>query len=155
MRSREELLEVLHRVCTDVSEEAMNASEVSERLIAVTSETSSVAHREGLDIYEGGGVVAFVNNSGVPFVEQSEQLVARVAALKPEAVLLGGSALIGRPGGSFKRVLAVQLFSTRLGIRTARIADVPPSQGAIESVGAWRETQAGPPVWAEEALAGK
>ncbi|SEG94140.1 hypothetical protein SAMN04489712_14321 [Thermomonospora echinospora] len=152
MRSREQLLEVMDRVCADVRDKAVNAAEVPERLVVVAGGTGSVAHPEGVDVYEGGGVIAFVNDSGVPFVEQAEQLIAKAVTLKPEAVLLGGSALIGRPGGAYRRILAVQLFSELHGIRMARVADVDPSKGPIRSVAPWREAKAGPPMWAEEIL---
>lgn len=153
MRSYEELLEVLDRVCADVAAEAPTATEVPERLIVVASDTVSVAHGGGIDLFQDGGVIAFVNDSGVPFVEQSERLVARAARLRPEAVLLAGSAIMGRPGGTFRRILAVQLFSPLHGIRTARTAELTPAQGVIESVGPWRESKAGPPIWAEKILA--
>jgi hypothetical protein len=109
MRSREELLKIMDMVCADVHDHAVGAKEVAERLVVVASGTSSVPHAEGLEVFEGGGVIGFVNDTGVPFSEQSEELIARAAELKPEAVLLAGSALTGRPGGAFRRILAVQL----------------------------------------------
>jgi hypothetical protein len=152
MRSREQLAEILEQVCSDVRDRAVNAVEVPERLVVVADQTVPVAHGAGVDIYEDGGVIAFVNDSGVPFVEHAEQLTSRAAKLKPEAVLLGGSAITGRPGEGYRRILAVQMFSVQHRIRTARIADVEPANGPIRSVGPWRETKAGPPVWVEEIL---
>ncbi|RAY10736.1 hypothetical protein DPM19_33595 [Actinomadura craniellae] len=152
MRPRERLLEVMDRVCADVRDKAVDSTEVPERLVVVAGDTASVVHPEGIDVYEDGGVLAFVNDSGVPFAEQTEQLIAKAVTLKPEAVLLGGSALTGRLGGAYRRILAVQLFSARYGIRTAKIADVEPAEGIIRSVGPWREAKAGPSSWAEEIL---
>jgi hypothetical protein len=139
-------------VCADVRDQAANAQDVPEHLIVVTADTTSMAHTGGLDIFEDGGVIAFVNDSGIPFIEQADSLTTKAAALKPEAVLLGGSAITGPPGGTFRRILAVQLFSKHHAIRTARIADVDPPNGTIHSVGPWREVKAGPPMWAEEIL---
>lgn len=131
---------------------AVNAIEVPERLVVVADETVSVAHGAGVDIYEHGGVIVLVNDSGVPFVEQAGELTSKAASLKPEAVLLAGSAIMGRPGGKYHRILAVQLFSGLHGIRTARVADVDPPNGPIRSIGLWREAKAGPPIWIEKLL---
>ncbi|KAB2340874.1 hypothetical protein [Actinomadura rudentiformis] len=152
MRSREQLLEIMDRVCADVHGLALNAVEVPERLVVVAGAVASVVHDQGIDVFGDGGVVAFVNDSGVPFVEQSEQLITTARRMKPEAVLLGGSALAGRPGGSFRRILAVQMFSLAYEIRMARVAEVQPAQGPIRSVGEWRDAKAGPTAWAEEIL---
>lgn len=88
-----------------------------------------MVHLDGIDMYSEGSVVALVNDSGVPFVERAEHLILRAALMEPEAVLLGGSALTGRPGKTYQRVLAVQLFSRAHGIRAARIATVTPDRG--------------------------
>jgi hypothetical protein len=150
MRSPEQLAGIMDFVCADVSRRALGEPEVAETLIVVANKTATVGHAGGLDVFEDGGVIAFVNNSGVPFVEQTEDLIARAAKLEPEAVLLGGSALTGRPGGAYRRVLAVQMFSARLNLRRVKVAKVEPSRGPIESIGAWTETRPGPPVWAEK-----
>ena len=140
-------------VCADVQDHAVGAVEVPERLVVVTDSFAEVRHATGTSVYEDGGIVAFVNDSGVPFVEQSDELVARAVEMRPVAVLLGGSAVLGRAGGSFRKVLAVQLFSTELGIRATRIAPLDvAADGVIGEVAPWREVKAGPPMWAEKIL---
>lgn len=152
MRTRDQLLEIMDGVCADVRSGATGADEVPERLIVVASGAGAVERRGGIETFGDGGVVAFVNDSGVPLVEQADQLAYKTARLKPEAVLLGGTAITGRAGGAFRRVLAVQLFSAHHGLRIARVADVEPPEGAILTAGPWRATQAGPRVWAEDLL---
>lgn len=153
MRSREELYRIMDLVCADVRDHAVGAIEVAERLVVVTDTTAEVQHSAGTARYEDGGVIAFVNDSGVPFVEQSDELVARAVEMKPVAVLLGGSGVIGRPGGSFRKVLAVQLFSTEYGIRTTRIAPLEvDAEGFIREVQPWQQVKAGPSMWAEKIL---
>ncbi|MEV5576620.1 hypothetical protein AB0L06_41885 [Spirillospora sp. NPDC052269] len=143
---------VLDEVCAEVAAAALGSDEVAERLIVVTKRRASIPHAAGLDVYESGGTLAFVNSSGAPFVEQADHLIRRLAPLEPEAVLLAGSALTGRPGGQFRRVLAVQLFSRVDALRMARIAQVEPSQGAVETILPWKDVKPGPPVWAERIL---
>ena len=153
MRPRAELLEIMDMVCADVREQAVGSVEVPERLVVVSDSTAEVRHATGTTLYEDGGVIAFVNNSGVPFVEQSDELVAQATKMSPVAVLLGGTAVSGRPGGTFRKVLAVQLFSVLHGIRTARVAPVDTDAGGvISNVEAWREVSAGPRMWAEQIL---
>jgi hypothetical protein len=152
VKSRAELLQVLDDVCADVLENAIGEAEVAERLVVVASSPGAIEHASGTEAYGGGNVVAFVNDSGVPFVEQSDDLIGKVSGLNPEAVLLGGSALVGRAGASFRKVLAVQLFSAVHGLRITRIAPVEESDGVISSVAAWRDVKPGPPVWVEQLL---
>lgn len=109
-------------------------------------------HASGVDTYGHDGVIAFINDSGVPFVEQADDLINQVKPLNPEAVLLAGSALTGRPGGTFRRILAVQLFSKVHDLRIARIAELEPVEGPVEAVGPWKNVRPGPPTWAERAL---
>ncbi|MGW4797346.1 hypothetical protein ACWEPC_33500 [Nonomuraea sp. NPDC004297] len=152
MKSLDELLTVARGLRTDIANEAVGHAEVSERLIVVSEGMASVLHSEGLETYKRGGVIAFVNDSGIPFVEQADQLIDQAASLKPQAVLLAGSALTGRPGKAFHRILAMQMFCARPKIRTAWISEITDDKGLISSVGPWRETKAGPPMWAEEIL---
>ncbi|WP_433418739.1 hypothetical protein ACQP1V_03525 [Microtetraspora malaysiensis] len=151
MRSLDELFAIAEGLRTDISNEAVGQAEVPERLVVVSDGTAAVLHSEGLETYESG-VIAFVNDSGVPFVEQADHLIDRAASLKPQAVLLAGSALVGRPEKGFRRILAVQMFSGRPEIRTAWVSEITDDDGLINSVGPWRETKAGPPIWAEEIL---
>ncbi|WP_127936636.1 hypothetical protein [Nonomuraea polychroma] len=102
VKSLGEPLAVAQGLRTDIANEAVGNSEVSERLAVVSDGTASVLNSEGLETYEGGGVIAFVNDSGIPFVAQADQLIDEAASLKPQAVLLAGSALIGRPGKGFE-----------------------------------------------------
>lgn len=152
MSSPERWTAVFDGVCAEIAAGALGADEVAERLVIVAEHQASVPHAAGLDVYESGGTLAFVNNSGVPFVEQADQLITKLSPLAPEAVLLAGSALTGRPGGRFRRVLAVQLFSRLDGLRAAKIAEVEPAQGTIKTVGPWKDVRPGPPVWAEQIL---
>ncbi|WP_194927339.1 hypothetical protein [Catenulispora pinisilvae] len=152
MRSRDELLQILDGVCAEIRDSAIGDVEVAERLVVVASSEAAVDHSVGTSTYHEGNVVAFVNNSGVPFVEQSDDLIDQVAGLRPEAVLLAGSALTGRPGAIFRKVLAVQLFSVIHGIRLARIAPVEETNGVISAVAPWKDVKAGPAVWAERLL---
>ncbi|MFC4912300.1 hypothetical protein [Actinomadura gamaensis] len=154
MSSREHLVAVLDGVCLEVGRATLGNEEVAERLILITDRQTSLPHSAGLDVYDNGGTIAFVNNSGVPFVEQSDDLIRRVAPLRPQAVLLAGSALTGRPGGQYRRVLAVQMFSPLDALRAGRVAEVEPARGLIEKVLPWRNVKAGPPVWAEQILNG-
>jgi hypothetical protein len=125
---------------------------VAERLVVVASGDGAVDHSAGISAYHEGKVVAYVNDSGVPFVEQSDDLIDQVAGLRPEAVLLAGSAVTGRPGAAFRKVLAVQLFSVIHGIRLARVAPVEEANGVISAVAPWKDVKAGPTVWAERLL---
>ncbi|MCP2364190.1 hypothetical protein HD597_011210 [Nonomuraea thailandensis] len=152
MKSLDELLAIAQGLRTDIANEAVGNAEVAERLVVVSDGTASVLHSKGLETYEGGGVIAFVNDSGIPFVEQADQLIDQAASLKPQAVLLGGSALTGRPGKGFRRILAVQMFCVRPEIRTAWISEVTDDKRLISSVGPWRESKAGPRIWVEEIL---
>lgn len=152
MKSRAELLQVLDDVCADVRENAIGETEVAERLVVVASSPGAVEHATGTEAYSVGNVVAFVNDSGVPFVEQSDDLISKVSGLHPEAVLLGGTALVGRAGTNFQKVLAAQLFSAVHGIRITRIAPVEETDGVISSVAAWRDVKPGPTVWVERLL---
>lgn len=152
VRTHDDLLEIMEGVCADVQSSAVGASEVAERLVLVTESGAAVRHEGGETIYDSGGVIAFVNDSGVPFVEQGPDFMSRTKDLHPTAVLLGGSALTGRPGSGFRKVLAVQLFSVEHDIRMTRIAPVDKVDGAISSVGQWRDVKTGPPMWAEKLL---
>lgn len=64
-----ELLQVLDDVCADVLENAIGEAEVAERLVVVASGSGTAEHATYTEPYSGGNVVAFVNDSGVPFVE--------------------------------------------------------------------------------------
>ncbi|WP_194906190.1 hypothetical protein [Catenulispora rubra] len=152
MKSRDELLQVLDGVCADVRDSAIGEEEVAERIVLVASSDGTVDAATGTSTHRAGDVVAFVNDSGVPFVEQSDDLISQVASLQPEAVLLAGSALTGRPGAAFQKVLAVQLFSVIYDIRMARIASVEETNGVISAVAPWKDVKAGPRVWAERLL---
>ena len=77
-------------------------------------------------------MIAFVNDSGVPFVEQADQLIDRAVSLKPQAVLLAGSALTGRPGKGFRRILAVQCSA--LGRRSGRHGSLKSPMTRVRSV---------------------
>lgn len=152
MRTRDELLAILDGVCADVLENALGVAEVAERLVVVVSGEGSVDHATGDSAYREGEVVAFVNDSGVPFVEQADDLIEKVAGLHPDAVLLGGTALIGRSGAPFQKVLAVQLFAATPDLRVTRIAQVEEASGVISAVAPWRDVKPGPVVWAERLL---
>lgn len=152
MKTRDELMTVLDMVCDDVRESTIGAAEVAERLVVVTSGDGTVEHAAGASAHGEGDVVAFVNDSGVPFVEQADDLIGKVSGLRPEAVLLAGTALIGRSDTGFRRVLAVQLFSVVHRVRITRIAPVDETDGVIAAVGSWKDVKPGPTVWAERIL---
>jgi len=84
-----------------------------ERLVVVAGSGATVLDGDGVAVFQDGDMVAFVNDSGVPFVEQADQLVGQAAGLAPEAVLLGGTALTGRRDGAFRKVLAFSSSPSR------------------------------------------
>ncbi|WP_346101472.1 hypothetical protein [Nonomuraea maheshkhaliensis] len=148
----QELLAVANSVRTDITHAATGNGEVAERLVVVSDGAIAVPYADGIQTYRNGGVIAFINDSGIPFAEQAEQFVELASSMNPQAVLLGGSALTGNLGSGLRRVLAVQLFAARPRIRQAWFADITDARGLIISVSPWREAKAGPPIWAEQIL---
>ncbi|GAB3977356.1 hypothetical protein GCM10029978_066840 [Actinoallomurus acanthiterrae] len=136
-----------------LARQAIGLVEVKERMVLV-AEPGPVQFGQDIAVARNRDLVEVINDSGVPFTQQSASLIKQARATRPQAVLLGGTAQRTRRStpGQTQRILAAQMFAPAFGIRLAQVATVRPA--LLSPIAAIEEPERipCPPSWAEEIL---
>jgi hypothetical protein len=154
MLDEKELLEIFERFWEELTHEAIGAVQVNERLLLVPTVGGPVQFGDVLAVAADQDLIEVVNSTGSPFIDQAHVLIPQARAIRPQAVLLGGT---GRQShraapGRTRRILAAQIFAPQIGIQVAQIAPVHPEEPEpIAAVGAPRRV-ASPESWVQEIL---